>query len=156
MKVWRLSKARYARAAFTGEGARIFGGRWNSVGIPMVYASASLSLAVLEVFVHLTVRAAPNDFVSVCAKLAVDETAMERVDTATLPGDWRRLNHPALQAIGDKWAREGRSLVLLVPSVVVAGEWNALINPQHADAVNIMIEEPKPFQFDERLFSART
>ncbi len=156
MQVWRLSKARYAKAAFTGEGARILGGRWNSVGVPMVYASLSLSLAVLEVFVHMNARAAPGDFVSTKANLGIDEAAVERVNIASLPKDWRRLDHPALQSLGDEWIRTQRSLVLLVPSVVIDGEWNTLINPAHPSAASIALEDPIHFNFDERLFLPRT
>jgi RES domain-containing protein len=155
LKAWRLSKQRYAERAFSGEGARILGGRWNSVGVPVVYTSLSLSLAVLEVFVHMTASAEPEDYVYVAADLGVDELKAERIRMDRLPDDWKRLNHPALQALGDEWSSSMRSLILLVPSVVVEGEWNALINPLHPDAVGIVIEKPKPFHFDERLFKTK-
>jgi RES domain-containing protein len=151
-KAWRLSKLRYADAALHGEGARVLGGRWNSVGVPMVYASLSLSLAVLEVFVHMTAPAEPDDYVYVAVNLGVEESEAERVRLAQLPRDWRRIDHPKLQMLGDEWAHSMRSLVLLVPSVVVEGEWNALINPLHPDAARMVIEKPHPFQFDERMF----
>jgi RES domain-containing protein len=156
LKAWRLSKQRYAERAFSGEGARILGGRWNSVGVPVVYTSLSLSLAVLEVFVHMTTLAEPDDYVSVAVDLGVDELRAERVRTERLPNDWKRLNHPALQALGDEWVSSMRSLILLVPSVIVEGEWNALINPLHPDAERIVIEKPKLFHFDERLFKTKS
>ena len=155
LKAWRLSKQRYAEAAFTGEGARVLGGRWNSVGVPVVYASLSLSLAVLEVFVHMTAQAEPGDYVYVAAHLGIEESNAERVSLDRLPRDWKRVNHPELQALGDEWAKSMRSLVLLVPSVVVEGEWNAVINPLHPDAAGISVERPKPFQFDDRMFKAK-
>jgi RES domain-containing protein len=154
LKAWRLSKLRYADVALTGEGARFLGGRWNSVGVPVVYASLSLSLAVLEVFVHMTAPAEPDDYVYVVVNLGVEESEVERVDLARLPRDWRRIDHPELQTLGDEWARSMRSLVLLVPSVVVEGEWNAVINPLHPDAAGMVIEKPLAFQFDERMFQA--
>jgi RES domain-containing protein len=155
LKAWRLSKTRYAEAAFTGEGARVLGGRWNSVGVPMVYASLSLSLAVLEILVHMTAVAGADDYVYVVADFGIEMSNVERVDIDRLPLDWRRLDHPALHAIGDEWARSMRSLVLLVPSVVVDGEWNAVINPLHPDAPRMTIAKPKVFQFDARLFNRR-
>jgi len=155
LRVWRLSKRRYAEAAFTGEGARILGGRWNSVDVPVVYASLSLSLAVLEVFVHMPAPAQPGDYVYVTVDLGVPESKVERINMDRLPRNWKRVDHPALQAFGDEWVRSRRSLALLVPSVVVEGEWNAVINPLHPDAAGMVIEEPKPFQFDERLFKMK-
>jgi RES domain-containing protein len=131
------------------------GGRWNPVGTPVVYASTSLSLAVLEVFVHMTARAGPEDYVSVSVNFGVQEPEIERVNPADLPDDWRRTNHPMLQALGASWATSKRSPLLLVPSVIVEGEWNVLINPLHPTVAAMTIETPKPFHFDERLFKAR-
>ena len=152
LKAWRLSLRKYAESAFSGEGPRIFGGRWNPVGVPVVYSSLSLSLAVLEVFVHMTARAEPNDYVSVEVDLGIDESQAERVDLRKLPKDWHALENPALHAIGAAWAQSKRSLVLLVPSVIIEGEWNAVVNPLHPGAKKIVLGKPKPFTFDERLF----
>jgi RES domain-containing protein len=155
LKAWRLSKKRYAEAAFSGEGARVLGGRWNSIGVPVVYASLSLSLAVLEVFVHMTAPAEPGDYVYLAVNLGIGESKAERVDLNKLPNDWKLVNNQSLQALGDDWARSMRSLVLLVPSVVIEGEWNALINPLHPDAVGMIVEKPKGFQFDQRMFKVK-
>jgi RES domain-containing protein len=152
LKVWRLSKKRYAEAAFTGRGPEIFGGRWNPVGVPVVYSSLSLSLAVLEVFVHMTAEDDPEEYVSVEVDVGINESASERVDVSRLPNDWRQVQHPALQRLGAEWAQSMRSLVLLVPSVVVEGEWNAVINPRHRDAKKMVMQTPRPFRFDERMF----
>jgi RES domain-containing protein len=156
MRVWRLCKRRYAPSAFTGEGAGLTGGRWNPVDVPVVYTSLSLSLAVLEAFVHMSAAVDPDDYVSVCATLPVSEQGAERVDVARLPQDWRSVDHPALQALGGDWVRSRRSLILLVPSVVIDGEWNAVVNPAHAAAAEIELDEPKPFHFDERMFKVRS
>lgn len=156
MRVWRICKERFAAGAFSGEGARLFSGRWNPAGVGMVYTSLSLSLAAIEVFVHLEPAAAPLDLVSVEADLPVSLDKAERVDLKKLPGDWRRTDHPALQELGREWVRSGRSLVLLVPSVAVAGEWNALVNPAHPLARGIKVEAAVPFQFDERMFRRQT
>jgi RES domain-containing protein len=152
MRVWRICKGRHVATGFSGEGARRFGARWNPAGIPMVYTSLSLSLAVVETFVHLDIAVEPDDLMSISAELPVDETKAERVAIEVLPPDWRTVNHLALRAIGAEWARARRSLALLVPSVVVDGEWNALVNPEHPDARKIKALEAKPFRFDVRMF----
>jgi RES domain-containing protein len=118
----------------------------------MAYTSLSLSLAVLEVFVHMPKAAEPDDYVAVMAELPVDASAMERLDMRTLPNDWKQVDSPATQSMGASWARSKRSLALLVPSVVVPGEWNAVVNPLHPDAGKIKIVETNPFHFDERMF----
>lgn len=122
----------------------------------MVYTSSSLSLAVVEVFVHLDAAESPA-FVSIAADLPVDEKNLKSEKQAILrklPADWRKVDHPSLQKIGADWIASGRSLVMPVPSAVVDGEWNILINPAHPDAAKIKLEPPKPFLFDARMFKA--
>jgi RES domain-containing protein len=148
LRVWRLSKQKYAPRAFSGEGPRMYGGRWNPVDVPMVYTSLSL----LEVFVHMPKAAEPEDYVSVKAELPVDFSAIERVKVEELPSDWKRVNHPVTQALGAEWVRSARSLVLLMPSVIIEGEWNAMVNPAHPDATKIKVAAEKPFRFDARMF----
>jgi RES domain-containing protein len=155
LKVWRLSRRVYADRAFSGEGTRLFAGRWNPIGVPVVYASLSLSLAVLEVFVHMTARADPDDYVSVAVSLGIEGSKAERINEDQLPNDWRLVDHPTLKAMGAEWVKSMRSLVLLVPSVVIEGEWNAVINPLHPDAARIGVDKPKPLRFDERMFTSR-
>ncbi len=155
MTAWRLSRRRYAQDAFTGEGPLTYGGRWNPVGVPVVYASLSLSLAVLEVFVHMETRAEPEEYVSLGIDLGVSESSLERLNVDALPYDWRRLEHPALHVLGASWAQSKRSLGLLVPSVVVPEEWNVVLNPLHPDAKKMKIGKPRMFAFDERMFKPR-
>jgi RES domain-containing protein len=151
MQVWRICDARHAATAFSGEGARLYSGRWNPAGVSMVYASTSLALAAVEVFVHLEPRDTPREWVSMEAELPV-EAACERVELSALPKDWKRERHPALMRLGEEWARSRRSLALLVPSVVIAGDWNVLVNPEHPDARKIRLAKPVAFWFDERMF----
>ncbi len=152
MQAWRICKARFAAAAFSGEGARLFAGRWNPAGIRMVYCSTSLSLAALELFVHLDPGVAPDDLVSVMAEIPEDQIEVERVDRAQLPRDWRSIEHPKLQALGAEWVESMRSAAMLVPSAVIDGEWNLLLNPAHHDFAMITIGEPAAFVFDARMF----
>jgi len=159
MRVWRICLKRFAEAAFLGEGARLFSGRWNPAGVPMVYTATSLSLAAIEFFVHIEADAEPEGLVSVSAELPIDARALRQQGEhllASLPLDWRRLEHPALRKIGTDWIHVGRSLAMMVPSAVIDGEWNVLINPAHPDAVSIALEEPKPFHFDARMFKDRS
>ena len=152
MRVWRICKGKYANAAFSGEGARLFAGRWNSAGGRMVYCSASLALASLEFFVHLDPSIAPDDLGSMMAEIP-DSVGIDQVDVKGLAPDWRTVDNPELQQIGDAWIQSMRSVGLLVPSAVVDGEWNVLFNPAHSDFSKIYLTEPKKFLFDARMFS---
>jgi RES domain-containing protein len=151
MRVWRISKAKYAHSAFSAEGARLFDARWNFAGTPMVYTSSSLALAAIEYFVHLDPSEAPTELVSMTAAVA-DDLAVERIEIEQLPRDWRRTDHKDLQQFGTDWVRSQRSVALIVPSAVVEDEWNVLLNPAHADFRKIEIGEPKLFHYDERMF----
>src|SRR5271163_3546507 len=153
MRVWRLCKARYASAAFSGEGARLYSGRWNPVGVSMVYTSTSLALACLEFFVHLDPSVAPDDLVSVSATIPTD-LAKERIEVENLPIEWRVTDNPTLQRLGADWIAAQKSVALEVPSVVVDGDWNVLLNPAHRDFGKIVPDAPKPWSFDQRMFKA--
>src|ERR1700723_2056479 len=130
MKIWRICRAPYATEAFSGEGARRFGGRWNSRGVPMVYCSSSLALAAIELFVHLEPNLQPDDLVAIGARLPLGEPA-QRLEPNDLPQRWWTGNFDPLRALGDKWIREATSLALEVPSAALRMEWNLLLNPLH-------------------------
>lgn len=152
MQVFRISKSKFAKASFTGEGARLYQGRWNPAGVRMVYTSSSLALAALEFFVHIDPSASPDDLVSVSATIPLNKVKVEKLTLSELPKDWRRIDHPALQAIGAKWIDSDSSAALEVPSVVVEGEWNVLLNPAHPQFKKIVIAVPRPFHFDSRMY----
>ena len=146
---WRICAPRYAETAFSGEGARIYGGRWNSKGRAVVYASESISLAVLEQLVHVEDPSVLDAFVVVSATL--EESSIE-ILSSSLPDDWRAYPAPPpLKEIGDAWLSEGRSLALKVPSVTVRGQHNYLINPLHPDFAGIEVSEPEPLDLDPRI-----
>ena len=149
LTVWRLLTARFAQSAFSGEGARLYGGRWNRKGVPMVYTAGSQSLAMLEMLVQdepLRAR-----YVMVPATLPRN-LKIERVTPDQLPADWRDLGaRERLQAIGTDWARRGTSAVLAVPSVVIPTETNYLLNPLHPAFARIEIGKPEEFVTDLRL-----
>ena len=153
-EAWRLVKARHAAHAFDGEGARLYGGRWNSPTTKMVYTSQSAALAVLELLVHLNNSAVLASYVLFSARF--DDKLVTRLDRSRLPKNWRTFPAPAaLQALGDQWVKSRTSLVLGVPSVVVDGETNYLINPEHPDINALTISAPKRFDFDQRLLKSK-
>jgi RES domain-containing protein len=149
---WRIVKTRVAQQAFDGEGARLYGGRWNSVGVRMVYTAGSVSLAVLEILVHLE-SADVLPAYSLCA-VRFDNAVVTSLERSRLPPTWRDSpSPPDLLVIGDAWIASGASAVLEVPSAVVESESNYLLNPAHPDFSALIIEPPQPFTFDPRLFS---
>ena len=147
--VWRLLSARYAESAFSGDGARLYGGRWNRKGVPMVYTAGSQSLAMLELLVQdepLRAR-----YVMIPAMLPRN-LRIERLAPEQLPGDWRGLAaRESLQAIGTGWAKRQSSPVLAVPSAVIPSETNYLLNPLHPAFGKIEIGKPQEFITDLRL-----
>ncbi len=147
---WRIVKSRRARSAFDGEGARLYGGRWNSPGTRIVYVAGSVSLAVLEVLVHLGDVGVLTSY-SLCA-VEFEDGLIEPLDRSRLPVDWRSYPAPSgSREIGDAWVKGGSSAVLEVPSAVIERESNYLINPAHPDFVSVSVGEPEPFEFDSRL-----
>jgi len=151
VRFWRICRQRYAAAAATGEGARLYGGRWNSRGVPVVYASTSLALAAVETFVNLEPNLTPPDLVSIEGEIP-DELGISRLDLKTLPAHWQKTRDEALRRFGDNWIRRGQTVALLVPSAAIRGEWNILLNPAHAEFPRIKIQRPVPFEFDTRMF----
>lgn len=147
--VWRITTARFAQTAFSGEGARLYGGRWNPKGWEVVYTAESQSLALLE----LMVQDAPlrANYVLIPAQLPV-ELPETRINVNQLPDDWRTLrSRDVLQAKGVAWLESGQTAVLNVPSVVVPAERNYLLNPRHPDFARIVLGQPQLLQTDTRL-----
>jgi RES domain-containing protein len=149
LSAWRLTRTRHLATAWDGEGARLAGGRWNSMGVRVVYVSASLSLALVEILVHL-----PSGVLPAYAAVPVefDVAFVETLDPSALPASWMA-QPPSRegQAVGDRWVEERRSAALRVPSVVVPSEFNYVLNPAHPDFPKIRIGAATPFPFDARL-----
>jgi RES domain-containing protein len=150
MKVWRLFPARFRETAFSGIGGLYAARRWNHVGTLMVYCATSPALAALEFFVNLEPNEAPDDLLM--AEAALPGDLVDQLDTSLLPKDWRELNNLACRDLGSGWAANRRSVALRVPSVVVDGDWNVLLNPRHADFTKIPLADPRPFRYDQRMF----
>jgi RES domain-containing protein len=147
---WRAFKACHAATALTGEGARLYGGRWNSPGVPVLYCASSPSLAALEILVGLQSYLLLRDAYLI-VDLAFDRSRVETLAPAALPPDWRAPEHPYPKGYGDAWAASSRSLVLEVPSAVVPLDTNYLVNPLHPDFATIRHGIARPFPFDARL-----
>ena len=156
---WRITQARYVddRAAgggaFSGEGARRYGGRWNSRGTAVAYTAGSRSLALLEILVHAESTRLLGHYVLI--PVTFDARFVETLGDDRLPEDWQA--HPApssTQEIGDAWARSGRSVVLRVPSVILPTEPNFLLNPLHPDFEALEIGQPEALDVDRRFLDA--
>ena len=150
MQVWRLFPGRFRDSAFTGVGGLYAARRWNHLGTPMVYTATSRALAALEFFVNLEPNEAPDDLL--IAEATVPDELFETIDLKLLPRNWRALNNQRCRDLGSEWAASLRSLALKVPSVVVEGDSNVLLNPKHPQFAKVATDPVKPFRFDERLF----
>lgn len=152
LTLWRVEKGVFVPPARTGEGARLAGGRWNSPGLPAIYCADSLALAVLEILVHavsVEERADPR----VWFQLALPPSACRAIAPTRLVRGWNDPGgHPQTVAIGDEWLRERRSVALRVPSAVIPGAWNVILNPQHPHFRKaVRWAKPLPLRLDPRL-----
>ncbi len=153
MRLYRLVKTRFAKDAFTGEGASQYGGRWNSKGRLCVYLGETVSLCQLETLVHLNDADELKSFT--LFTLDIPDEYIEVLGTGSLPDNWNDDVSPAsLKEIGDNWLQQGETLVLLIPSVLSPIERNALFNPAHPLAATVLANglNGQPFQMDARLF----
>ena len=148
MLLYRLVKCAYAHD-LSGNGARLYGGRWNSEGRAALYLASSRSLAVLEALAHLSPTNMPDDFCMLTIEAADDITA---VDEDLLPPDWN--DYPeqnALKQMGNAFLQSREHLLLQVPSALVNDEYNYIMNPLHSLAASVKILQQRLFSFDERL-----
>src|SRR5207249_10918501 len=137
---WRIVKEKHAKSAFSGEGARIFEGRWNSGGVRMVYCSEHLSLAALEILVHTQPVIIRDKFR--VFRVSWDEAMMATIALRKLPKGWNS-QPPGLisKKIGDEWIRSSRSAVMAVHSVIVPREHTVLLNRIHRGFARIKIKD---------------
>jgi len=150
-EVFRICKTKHAPAAFNGEGAFRFGGRWNSRGTRIIYTAGNLALAALEMLVHLDDDSLLLEYSFIMARVP-PELILPVEKFRSLHKDWSSSPAPtAIQRIGDDWARQMTSAVLEVPSSVIPLEKNYLLNSAHADYAKIRLGKPVKFAFDERL-----
>jgi RES domain-containing protein len=149
VRLYRICRA--AHRDLDGEGARLYGGRWNSPGHPIVYTSTSLALAALEYLIHVDPEDVPGDLVALTIEVP-DDLDVEMVDAASLPAGWERVPEPvACKDLGDAWVRRGETLALRVPPAPVPEEMNVLLNPRHPAARRVRVVAERRFFFDPRL-----
>ncbi len=150
MILYRLVNCIYADD-LSGNGSRLYGGRWNSEGRAMVYLASSRSLAILEALAHLTPTNMPDDFCMLTIETPDDYSVL---DVTTLPPDWQEYpEKQILKQTGNSFLKNVAYLLLKVPSALVNEEFNYLMNPLHPKAAAVKIVSKKPFSFDERLLT---
>ncbi|MDA0911991.1 MAG: RES family NAD+ phosphorylase [Proteobacteria bacterium] len=148
---YRLVKSKFAQDAFTGDGARIYGGRWNNKGSPCVYCASSESLAILEIFVHLEDYAILPNFT--LFQIELPKSEINYLKPELLPHSWQDQPAPPETAdIGDQWLKHCESLILAVPSVIVPREYNYILNPLNKGFAKVVKKvKVLDFSFDTRL-----
>lgn len=153
MILFRLAKKAFAND-LSGNGAKLYGGRWNSKGVALIYTSENRALCTAEIAVHTPLGIVPTDYFLISIEVP-DNLKILQLDVSQLKNTpWR--SHPPnqiTQKIGDDFAKENKYLIFKVPSVIVQGEYNYLINPAHPLANKISVINIEPFTFDDRFFN---
>jgi RES domain-containing protein len=150
-QAWRIADGRFD--PFSAVGASLVGGRWNSPGLGVIYASGSYAGAMLECLAHAGIGRVPRTHVAVEIAIAATLT-VERHYKISLPDGWDHADMRVARGFGDAWIRERRTAVLVVPSVVARRQGNVLINPQHSDYTEIFAGTPEAIVWDARLFGS--
>jgi RES domain-containing protein len=148
IQAWRIVQTQRASTAFGGEGARLYGGRWNRPGTRAIYCSGSLSLATLEILVNLDSGQSLGRYVSI--PVAFDDSICEKLEFSALPKDWSTNPPPSsTQSLGSEWAASQTSAILAVPSSVIHTELNYIMNPAHPHFTSLVIGDASPFDLDD-------
>lgn len=149
MTIYRLSNEQY-KDDLSGTGAKLYGGRWNTVGVPMLYTTEHISLAVLEILVRTSIDLIPLHYFLL--KIEVPDTlSVSSVNKTKLKKEWK--SDPAYtQWIGNEFVKANKAVVLKIPSAIVDEEHNFIINTSHSDFKKIKISSSKKFNFDKRFF----
>ena len=148
LRVYRIADRRHK--IFDGQGAALLGGRWNSPGRRVIYAAATYAGAMLEVLVHSNIGKLPktHSWIEILIRKGIQ---IEEAGAADIPG-WNAPGQSASRRYGDRWYDEGRTALLVVPSVVAGPERNIAINQEHPDFKRIRATVSKPVIWDQRLF----
>lgn len=147
MKVYRLSKSKYADD-LNGTGAKLYGGRWNAVGIPCIYTAASRALAVLEFTVNVTIDFLPKNLS--ISTFEIDEAFIQKVALDDLPPEWKITPAPlATKKLGTTLLKNGAP-ILRFPSVVIPDEFNYILNPL-CDKTCFELVAMETIVFDQRI-----
>ncbi|MEO7263489.1 MAG: RES family NAD+ phosphorylase [Ferruginibacter sp.] len=149
MIVYRLASSAY-KDDLTGTGAKLYGGRWNSIGFPALYCTQNLSLAVLEILVRTGINILPPEYSVIKLDIPEKVTVQKILNSKLKPG-WKT-DIESTQWMGTEFLRNAKNAVLEIPSAIVDVEFNFLINPIHTDFKKIKLISAEKFEFDKRLF----
>lgn len=148
--VYRIVKTKRAED-LSGEGAKIYGGRWNAPGTPVLYTAQSRALAALEALVHIPYNVLSSQFSLIEIQIPAKAEVLE-IHLNSLPKDWTKNEHMEfLHGIGEKWIKKTKFPVMKVPSAIIPEEYNLIVNPLHPALKKMKIKKHRPFKFDERL-----
>ena len=151
MRVYRISRPEYVATALLGNGAALAPGRWNSRGVRLAYTASSVSLAMLEILVHVNREDVPEGRRMLAYE--IPDEALAELPPNRWPRGWDKLPYSdAVRRVGDGFVRDGRQLALRVPSAVARGEFNVLVNPAHPQFGQIRLLADDPLALDPRLF----
>ncbi|HUC83502.1 MAG TPA: RES family NAD+ phosphorylase [Flavisolibacter sp.] len=151
MEVYHVGSKKFARQ-LTGEGAKLHGGRWNSIGTACIYTAESIALCVLEYAANVSLQQFPPSLAITVYTLP--EKSWKEFSPAELPKNWQELPAPIeTQEWGSKHLQEATHLALRVPSVIIPSEYNYILNPLHPDFKKVKLKEVCPFTFDPRIKS---
>jgi RES domain-containing protein len=150
MRLWRIADTAWA-TDLSGEGARRFGGRWNPIGVAVVYAATTPELSAMEKLVHLS-RSTKHPAMTLVAIDVPDDAGVFQPGLDALPARWNdQTNFQACQQFGNDWIRRGSDLCMLVPSIIVPESRNAVLNIAHPRFGEVTATAIRAFQFDTRL-----
>ena len=151
MRVYRISRPEYVATALLGNGAALAPGRWNSRGVRLAYTASSVSLAMLEILVHVNREDVPDGRRMLAYE--IPDAALAELPPNRWPRGWDKLPYSdAVRRVGDGVVRDGLHVALRVPSAVARGEFNVLVNPAHPQFGQIRLLADDPLALDPRLF----
>ncbi len=154
MEVYRITQEKFA-ADLTGNGARLYGGRWNSEGQNALYTASSRALALLETLAHTPIQILKEKKYKVVTLSVPDDALVEVIQLKKLKPDWDAWDLLYYtQKLGDLFLKKRDYLLLQVPSILVHEEMNYVLNPLHPFMKEVKIIFERDLKFNERLLKA--
>ncbi len=151
MELYRIVQEQYA-ADLSGNGAKLYGGRWNSEGLSALYTSSSRALALLETLAHTPAKLLRQKKYLLLTLEVPDSAAVRSTSPAKLRAGWDAPEIPAFtRAAGDDFLRDNRQLLFRVPSIMVFEENNFVLNPEHPDMKKVRIIHRRRILFEDRM-----
>jgi RES domain-containing protein len=145
MIVYRCTLLKWSKD-LSGTGAFLYGGRWNSPGVNMLYTAENNVLAAFEIALRIPLDQISKNYVMV--PLTLPDT--EEIPEPVLSKQWYK-ELKTTRGIGDGFIRDGKHLLMKVPSALISDSFNYLLNPKHELVKKIRVMEPKSILFDKRL-----